>query len=119
MATPTVCHIPGLTPPQQPTGPAFLPVPEAHDLPSLIQAVNAIRQNLQRLQNQNTPLGKGGQSKNTPTKPNRWTEDPGSRVTTKVRVTNPNDSTQFVDVEQVTSIGMKDGITGDMWKWTR
>ena|SRR5215467_7655656 len=42
-----------------------------------------------------------------------------SRRTQKVRVTNPDDENQWVDVEVITSLIMKDTKTGETWEWKR
>lgn len=40
-----------------------------------------------------------------------------SRSTKKVRVYNPQDKTQYVDVKQITSLVMRNSVTGDTWQW--
>ena len=42
-----------------------------------------------------------------------------SRQTQKVRVTNPDDDSIYVDVMVITSLTMKDTKTNELWVWTR
>jgi len=42
-----------------------------------------------------------------------------SRQTKKVRVTNPDDENQWVDVMVITALTMVDTKTGETWDWTR
>lgn len=41
------------------------------------------------------------------------------RVTEQVRLTNPNDSTQFVDVVRINKLVMRNENTGELWVWER
>lgn len=52
-----------------------------------------------------------------PTKQGRFTEV--NRVTKKVRITNPDDEEQFVDVLRIDNLTFKDTVTGELWTWTR
>jgi hypothetical protein len=45
----------------------------------------------------------------------RWLEK--ERSTQIVRVTNPEDEDQWVDVERITRLVMEDQDTGDLWVW--
>lgn len=59
------------------------------------------------------PAGKPGQ----PPKPPRWSEV--SRATEKVRVYNPTDRQQYVDIERINGFVMRDAVTGNTWEWKR
>lgn len=72
-------------------------VPLANDLPSAIQAINALH----------TIIASTGPASI------RWLEK--ERVTQQVRITNPQDSSQYVDVLRITKLTMQDQITGDLW----
>lgn len=69
----------------------------ANDLPSAIQAVNA----LVTAYNAQASI--------------RWLEK--YRITQPVRIFNPNDNSQWVDVMQIVKLVMEDQITGDLWAW--
>lgn len=45
----------------------------------------------------------------------RWLEK--ERTTVIVRIFNPEDDAQWVDVERITRLVMEDQITGDLWLW--
>lgn len=42
-----------------------------------------------------------------------WAEDTGRRITEQVRVTNPKDSDQYVDVERIKQMVFKNQKTGE------
>lgn len=114
-----ICHIP----PQKITdahGPIPLPsIPLATpNLASLVASVNALRQVVQYLAGQKTPapLITNNFTTKQPEK-GRWNEV--SRVTENVRVFNPSDKTQFVDVERINQLKMGDKVTGEQWIWNR
>lgn len=69
-------------------------VPIATDLPSAIRAIN------QLIIMMETP---------------KWQEI--HRVVTPVRIFNPNDSSQWVDVERIASLTFQDQTTGGLWNW--
>lgn len=106
-AKPQPVDIPGVGPPAQPT------------LQSLQQTVNNLRQIIMFITGQQGPAGQNGS--NAKSKPARWVEDKPSRVTNTVRVFQNNDTTSknFVDIETIDGVTMKDGVTGESWKWTR
>ena len=101
----------------QPSVPITPQIALATDLPSALQAINQIAQTLQQMLGQGWGPnnfyfgggqggggGGGGGGQRPPPKPPNpgdFTEVPGSRVTTTVRIYNPDDHTQYVDVEQV------------------
>lgn len=118
MAAP-VCHIPPVPPATtQPTGTRLPSIPAATDLSSALRAIAAMRQAIQQLSNQitkdNGVINGFRQDRNQGA---TWTED--SRVTETVRVTNPQDENQYVDVERINSLSMKNRDTGQTWKWKR
>lgn len=120
-----VCHIPPVVPANQPN-PVNLPsIPPAQATIASLQAtVNAMRyvvmymSGQQGFQGQQGQQGKQGQPP-TPPKAPRWAEVKASRVTETVRVFNPSDKTQFVDIQQINQITMKDSVTGNTWQWSR
>lgn len=93
--------------------PPRLPMPpRANDLPSAINAVNILAQIIQDLINPSTtinttlyPVVTGG----------NWTET--GRVTQIQRVFNPDDKSQWVDVERINSLTMTQDATGDVMQF--
>lgn len=70
-----------------------------------------------------SPQGSGSNGMKSPT--NNKKKDGGgrfsevSRVTKKVKISNPDDDTQYVMVEQITKLVMQDNVTKEQWVWTR
>jgi hypothetical protein len=85
-------------PPSQP-GIKVPVVPKAADLPSAIQAINKI---IDIIATDSEPTI-------------RWLEK--YRVTTIVRIENPYDENQWVEVERIQALMMEDQVTGDLWYW--
>jgi hypothetical protein len=82
-----------------PQPPRKLPgLPKVTDLPSVINVLNQIVMML------NNPVS-------------NYTEI--ERVTTPVRIYNPNDSEQWVDVDRITFLNLEDSVTGGqiIWKY--
>jgi len=92
-------------------------IPHAIDLPSALAAIQALTTTINYLMNPIIINNSGGS--NMPAKPTRWSESPGTRVIEKVKITNPNDPTQFVEIERIKSLTMQDGKTGENWVWHR
>lgn len=123
-----VCSIIPPDRPGEPTGRTVPTIPVASDMASLIAAVNAIRawinaqQNPQR-QREDDGSGRGGiippkpQPKQPQPKIGRWNEI--SRSTKKVRIENPDDPSQFVEIEQITNLVMQDSVTKETWTWSQ
>lgn len=121
-----VCHIPPASTPANPQpqnmpgipGPVS-PTARQDDFNAAVAALlNAMRLLLMQLTNQQ---GNKGQTNNAKTKneKGRWRES--NRVVEKVRVFQNNDpkSENWVDVEQINSLTMTDGVTGTQWTWKR
>lgn len=66
---------------------------------SMGDALNALRQQVQRQAQANK-----SPNKNNPQKPGDFTEQKGSRVTSKHRIFNPKDKEQYVDITQIDAI---------------
>lgn len=127
-----VCLVNPPTPKFPTKGAQFVSVPVATDLASAIAAVNAMRQNWAIVQTQvgqnntvtnpatNPGGGAGGSSSkksNTDKKSSNFIEV--SRKTTKTKITDPNDPSVFVEVEQITGLTLKQKSTGETWTWTQ
>jgi len=103
----------------QPDPPITPQIPVATDLASALQAINKMAQTLQNMLGQgwgpnNFYFGGGGgggfggggggggqRPPPKPPNPSDFVEVPGTRRMTTVRIYNPQDHTQYVDVEQV------------------
>lgn len=126
-----VCHIPPVNQPANPQpqnmpgipGPVSPPTnsnaaSQAAFNAAIASLLNAMRMLLLQLANQQ---GITGQTNNATSKnqKGRWSES--NRVTEKVRVFQNNDQTSpnWVDVEQINSLTMKDSVTGSQWTWNR
>lgn len=117
-----VCPDPRIFPPeQQPDTRQFPSIPPAHNLSSALAAINAMRQLLDYLLNRQPQNNNGGGNTGQAKKgaQGKYSEVPGARKTQKVRVYNPNDKSQFVDVEQIVGLTMRDNKTGETWTWSR
>lgn len=105
VANPSVKNVPGVAAPAQAT------------LQSLQSTVNNLREIIIYLTGQQGPAGKAAPK----SKPARWTENQPARITATTRIFQNNDKTSpnFVDVETINGITMKDGVTGESWNWKR
>jgi|SRR6185312_6962614 len=118
MVDPTVCHIPPVTPKNQPQPVNIPSIPPAQpDLQSLVHTVNTMRQVLQTITNQITTVNNTGGTISSPSAPGSFTES--KRVTETVRVFQNGDKTSenWVDVEQTNQLIMKAGK--QTWTYNR
>lgn len=126
MANAPVCNISVNEVINQPPGVKLPSIPQATDLPSALSAIQAMTDmlnilvgNIPNTRGQPGRAGQAGQpGKNPKNSIGRFTEVSGSRVTEKVKVTNPQDSSQFVEVERINKVVMRDNVTGEQWIWT-
>ena len=116
MANAPVCNNAPLVPQDQPQPKTLPTVPEATDLQSALTAINAIRRILQTITHQ-PPQRPGGISKFKPSQQRGFQEIKQRRVYKRVRVYNPQDKSQYVDVQQIVSMTMADPATGQIWFW--
>lgn len=106
-------------------GPPLPSIPVATDLPSALQAINALRQTINIIINNTTPSNPGGspgggfKSQNQPNPQANFTEIRANRVTQTVRVFNPQDHNQFVDVQQITGLTFLDPQTKQTIVWSQ
>jgi hypothetical protein len=98
-----------------PTIPA---IPVATDMASAIQAINTMRQIIQAMTNQ-TGGGGGGGPGTVSTVQANFQENKSKRVVQTVRVYNPNDKTQFVDVKQITGLTFENRLTKQTITWAQ
>lgn len=95
---------------KQPGQKTVINIPPATNLQTAIFAINALVNLVQ-----NTIIS------NKPQKVNfgSLVEVAGSRVTQTIRVYNPQDKQQYVDVEQINRMAFRDSTTGETWTWVR
>jgi hypothetical protein len=91
-------------------------IPEATDLQSAINAINAIRRIMQTLIQPPHPVS-GGITGFKLQQGRGFQEVRQRRVTRRVRIFNPQDKSQWVDVDQIVGMVMADPITGQTWTW--
>jgi hypothetical protein len=111
-----ICHVP---PPDttipQPGVRALPAIPVAQpNLQSLMATVNALRQTVNILTGQQ---GINGANNAKSDNKGQWVED--RRTTEVVKVYNPDDRSQFIEVERINRLVMKDKGTNQTWTWTR
>jgi hypothetical protein len=118
-----ICYINPPAPTAEPTGPALPPIPVATDVPSLIAAVAALTAVVRHLANQ-FPLPPGGGritnltvNQDKKRHPADFHEVVTKRVVKKVRVFNPQNRKQFVDVNQITGLTFANKLTGQQIDW--
>jgi hypothetical protein len=130
MATAPICPVPGAEPIGQPGGANIPSIPVANDLESAIAAVNTMRIAIGMLAGHIRPSNKqvkpghqGGsfgshtKDSNNAGKNGNWNEI--KRTVKRVRVSNPDDESQFVDVDRIDNFTMRHRISGDTWVWNR
>ena len=125
MSSAPVCEIQPVISTEQPTAPALPAIPVATDLASALGALNAIGMWIRQATPILTQLARQGGISGFKTKSSgkkagqqgRWT--PVQQQYKTVRVTNPNDPSQYVDIQQIETLTMGDTITGEKWVWTR
>lgn len=100
-----VCNLNAKVNVQQPPIQSAPQIPVANDLPSALQAIQSMSQILQVIINQ-LPGPNNIIQQNNAKQPSggNFQEVPGSRQSQNVRIYNPSDHTQYVDVNQVTYV---------------
>lgn len=125
MSNAPICNI---TPPAPPsvTPVTGLPaIPVATDLGSLIAAVNAIRQVLNQMNHVIPTVIEGFSNTTKPQKKNpkpqtaNFQEVTTKRVTKTVKVSNPQDPTQYVMVKQITGLTFQNSQTKETITWSQ
>ena len=120
-----VCLIEPVISDQQPDEAKFPPIPQAVDLASAMRAINTLSGIVRTIIGQVGPSSNtggsgsggsgGGGSKKKPAPQGRWIQ---KSITRKdVKVTNPDDPSQFVIVSRVENLTMRDTVTGEAWTW--
>lgn len=117
MAQAPVCHIPGTNTIQQPPPNPIPAIPVATDLASALAAINIIRQILAQPKKNNGTFAQNAQTKQSTSNKGRWSE--AKRTTERVRIENPTDPSQFVEIDRINNLTMQDAQTGDQWTWNR
>ncbi len=100
MSSPPVCNVQGFVKEPDQKLSAFQPIPKATDLQSALQAIQAITNNFYTLM-----------------KSGNFTEVRNLRTFETVRIFNPDDTSQWVDVQQITGLTFRDPVTGRTIIW--
>lgn len=124
-----VCNVNVPQPVVQPSPPALPAIPVATNLATAIQAINVMRQAINTMNNNIPPNNQNNQNTNMngfTTKQNQQQNTPQksgfvqvSVVKNTVRITNPDNPDQYVDVEQITGLTMQNPVTGQSWTWSQ
>lgn len=118
-----VCVIQPTEPIQVPKGQQLPPIPIATNLLSAIQAINAMRQLIIVMLGQISPNGQptpgGGFSSNLPPDPKKanFKEVRAARQTTTMRIYDPTNRNNYVDVQQITGLTFIDPLTSQTINW--
>lgn len=115
-----VCHVPPENARIPQPGVRNLPsIPIATDMHSLYAAVNAMRQTIQIITDQQQTQINNFSRKPDPEKKTQWIEQ--ARVVEKEKIYQNNDPStgNFVEVERINSLTMADKNTGQTWRWDR
>ena len=91
-------------------------IPTAVDLPSALVAINVIAQAIAVLAQGIVPAATAS---STASAPEGGTFLQIDQVTDTVVITDPNDSTVSVTVEQITGLTMRNAVTGELWVWSQ
>ncbi len=115
MAAP-VCHVSKDQVISQPDPKQMPSIPHATDLASALLAIAALKKIVEHIVL--PPKNNGhGTVLPPPAKIGRWTQF--NRVTERVKVTNPDDPSQFVEIDRIKTLTMVDNVTGEKWVWNR
>ena len=117
--TAPICYINPPPPTAEPVAPTLPAIPAATDLQSVIQAVNTITQILRSMNNQQDggPQRFTDATVNSKKKRSDFHEVVKKRIVKKVRVFNPQNKSQFVDVKQITGLTFANKLTGQEITW--
>jgi hypothetical protein len=107
MSNAPYCNVKGVVVEGTPSLPALQPIPVATDLPSALKAIQAIKNNFNTLYKFTSNVINTG----------NFVEVRNLRTTEIVRVFNPQDSAQWVDVQQITGLTFRDPVTGRTLTW--
>lgn len=100
MSNAPVCNVQGIVKEPDQKLAKFQPIPKATDLPSALKAIQAITNNFYTL-----------------SKAGNFVEQRNLRTYQTVRVFNPDDPNQWVDVLQITGLSFIDPVTGRTLLW--
>jgi hypothetical protein len=119
-----VCHIAPVQPNPGPSPISIPSIPPAKPtIASLTQTVNAMRQVIMILSGQQGTQGRPGapgqQGASSNSAKGTWSEVSRNSSTVRIFQNNDTNSDNWVDVEQINSLGMENRSTGQMWNWRR
>lgn len=125
----SVCHIPPPTQPFEPRSHDIGAIPDPTDLKSAIDAIRALKRIIEWITDQapqrpneqtgriTSPSNKPPGAGKKPPRPPRFIETKRSEEI--IRVYNPQDKEQWVDVKRINRLTMADRKTGETWDWRR
>jgi hypothetical protein len=117
-----ICYINPPAPTAEPLAPTIPAIPPATDLQSALAAIAALTQIVRALASQ-FPVTGGGRITDLTVIPakkkNNFYEVVQKRTVKKVRVTNPNNPSQFVDVNQITGLTFENKLTKQQIDWSQ
>lgn len=123
MSNAPFCNVKGVTPDPNQSAAVMQPIPVATDMNSALAAIRVLRNNFNVLNDQiNRPPAPPDGASGFKTKNNQksaWVENPKLRLKEKVRVENPDNPDQFVEVEQINGYSMTNQKTGEVFTWKR
>jgi hypothetical protein len=100
MSNPPVCNVQGVVVEPNQKINNWQPIPKATDLPSALRAIQAITNNFYTL-----------------SRSGNFVEQRQLRTFETVRVFNPDDTSMWVDVQQITGLTFVDPVTGRTLTW--
>jgi hypothetical protein len=114
-----VCHVSKDQVIVQPSPKQQPAIPHANDLASALAAIAALKKIVEGWTLPHPDNNEGGISgfKTNPSKQSRWTQ--ANRTVERVKIFNPSDSSQFVEIDRINSLTMVDKVTGETWVWNR
>ena len=92
-------------------------IPTAVDLPSALVAINVIAQAIAVIANSIAGISNSGTQAAAVATGGTFVQT--DQVTEAVTLTDPNDSTVSVQVEQITSLTLRNPVTGEQWVWNQ
>lgn len=91
-------------------------IPTATDLPSALVAINVIAQAIAVIA-QNLAAASTATTSTASASGGTFVQT--DQVTETVTLTDPNDSTVSVEIEQITSLTLRNPVTGEEWIWNQ
>ena len=117
MSDAPVCNINPPAPTAEPQVSSLPAIPVATDLASALRAINTISQIIQAMTNQNSDNSFPQKPIISTKKDANFHEVVARRIIKKMKITDPNDSSVFVEVKQITGLTFLNKVTGQAINW--